>query len=93
MALQLRDLGAHAVDLFLDMRRPLHLGFLGFPDLLEVGVILLEHPDLRFKRRETLLRGFVPFLLDRLALDLQLDEPPVELVHLLGLGVDLHLDA
>ena len=42
--------------------------------------------------REALPRRFVLLLLHRLALDLELDQPPVEPVHRLGLGVDLHLD-
>ena len=42
LALQLRDLGAHAVDLLLDVRAALHLGLLRLPDLLEVGVLALE---------------------------------------------------
>ena len=41
---------------------------------------------------EALLRGLVRLLLQRLALDLQLDQAPVEPVHRLGLGVDLHAD-
>jgi hypothetical protein len=36
--------------------------------------------------------AFVALLAHRLALDLELDHAPVELVHHLGLGVDLHLD-
>jgi len=38
------------------------------------------------------LRGLVGFLAHRLALDLQLDQAAVELVHDLRLGVDLDLD-
>ena len=41
----------------------------------------------------TLLRRVVGFLLQRLALDLELDDAPLEPVHRLGLGVDLHADA
>ena len=71
----------------------LHLRLLGLPDLLEVGVLLVQALDLLLDQREALARAFVLFLLHRLALDLQLDQPAVELVHRLRLGVDLHLDA
>ncbi len=37
--------------------------------------------------------GLVLLLLQRLALDLQLDDPPVEILDLLGLGFDLHPDS
>ena len=45
------------------------------------------------ERRQALARGLVLFLLQRLLLDLQLDDAPLELVERLGLGVDLHADA
>ena len=43
--------------------------------------------------RQALARGLVLLLLQRLPLDLQLDDAPLELVERLGLGVDLHADA
>ena len=51
--------------------------------LLEVGELLLQP-------LEPVLRGVVGFLLQRLALDLELDDAAVELVERLGLGIDLH---
>ena len=42
---------------------------------------------------EPVLRRRVLLLLQRLALDLELDDPPVEILDLLGLGFDLHADA
>ena len=72
---------------------PATLRLLGLPHLLEVRVLAPQARDLVLDRREALLRRLVGLLLDRLALDLELDEAPVELVHRLGLGVDLHLDA
>ena len=47
----------------------------------------------RSARRSASDRGLVLLLEHGLALDLQLDQPPVELVDRLGLGVDLDLDA
>ncbi len=53
---------------------------------------LLQLVDLFLDQRQALLRGLVLFLLHGFALDLQLDHAAVELVHDLGLGVDLDLD-
>ena len=72
---------------------PGDLRLLGLPDFVQVGVFALEPRDLLLDQREALLRRLVLLLLHRLALDLQLDQAAVELVHRLRLGVDLHLDA
>ncbi len=93
LALQLGHLHLELVDFFLDVGGTLHLRLLGLPDLLEVGILLLQLGDLVLDQGETFLRSLVLLLLDRLALDLELDQPAVELVHRLGLRVDLHLDA
>ena len=45
------------------------------------------------QRRQALARGLVLLLLQRLLLDLELDDAPLEPVERLGLGVDLHADA
>ena len=86
-----RDL--ETLDLFLDVLRALHLGLFRLPDLFQVGVLPLELEDLFLDQRQALAGRFVLLLLHRFALDLELDQPPLELVHLLRLGVDLHLDA
>ncbi len=91
-ALQLRDVGLDAIDLFLDVRGALHRRLLGLPDLLEIGILLLEAPDLLLDQLEAALGRFVLLLADGLALDLELDQPAVEPVHRLGLRIDLHLD-
>ncbi len=52
-----------------------------------------ELAELFVERLQALLRGFVAFLLERLALHLELHDAPVEPVDLLGLGVDFHADA
>ena len=92
LAARLFHLELDLVDLFLDMLRPLQLGLFGLPDFIEVGVLALEPLDFLLDRGEPFLRRFVLFLLHRLALDLELDQTPVEPVHRLRLGVDLHLD-
>ena len=93
LALRLVHLLAQLLDLFLDVLRALHRGLLGLPFLLEVGVLLLEALDLLLDQLKALLRGLVFFFSHRFALDAQLDQAPLEPVHRLGLGVDLHLDA
>ena len=75
------------------MRRALHRRLLRLPDLLEIGVLALEILQLIIERREALLRGLVGFLLQRLALDLELNDAPLEPIHFLGLRVDFHADA
>ena len=92
-ALQLDDLGAHMIDLFFDMRADLHLRFLGFPDVIKVGVFALQGFDFSLKQGQTLARSLVFFLLDRLSLDFKLDQPAVEFVHDLRFGIDFHFDA
>ena len=92
LALQLGHLQAQLFDFFADMSRTLQRRFLGAPDFIEVGVFLTQRVDLFLDQRQALLRSFVLFLLDGFALDLELDQTTVELVHLLRLGVDFHLD-
>jgi hypothetical protein len=92
LALELFDLLAQLVDLHLHLRAALRGGFLALPDLFQVGVLALELADLFFDQAQALDRRLVLLLLHRLALDLQLDQAAVELVHRLGLGVDLDLD-
>eukprot|EP01136_Pigoraptor_vietnamica_P037821 Opistho-1_new@106316 len=92
LALELLDLRADAVDVFLQVRRALGRGLLGLPHLVQIGRLALELRDVLLDQAEALLRGLVLLLAHRLALDLQLDQPAVELVHHLGLGVDLDLD-
>ncbi len=92
-ALRLNDLGAHFVHLLLEMGGALRRSLFGLPDLFQVGVLALQFPDLVLDQREALLRGLVLFLLHRFALDLELDQAAVQLVHHFRLGIDLHLDA
>ncbi|KOT22176.1 hypothetical protein DM52_2199 [Burkholderia mallei] len=91
-ALQARNVGTHLVDLFLQLRTALHGCLLGRPDLVEIRVFAPEPLDFLLDQRKTLLRRFVRLLLHRFALDLQLDQTAIELVHFFGLRVDFHLD-
>ena len=84
---------AHPVQFLLDLLAALHRGFLRVPDLLEIGVLLLQPADFLFQRLEPFPRGGVAFLLQRLPFHLDLDDATVEPVHGLRLGVDFHADA
>ena len=72
--------------------RGLKRRLLGFPDLLQVIELALEFHDLGLQIGKPLLGFRVLFLLQRLALDLELDQPALLAIHFLGLGVDLHAD-
>ena len=91
-ALRLLELQPGGVELLLDLRFAGDLVLLRLPALGQLGRLLLEVGKLLLELAETLLRGLVAFLLQRLALDLQLDDAPVEILDLLGLGFDLHPD-
>ena len=69
------------VDLFLDVLRARDVRLLRLPDLVQVRILALELRDLLLDQREALLRRRVRFLLDRFALDLELDHAAVEPVH------------
>ena len=70
----------------------MHGGFLGFPDFIEIGVFALDFADVGIELFPALPRRLVAILLQRLAFDFQLDQAPLQLVHLLGFGVDFHAD-
>ena len=79
------EIRAGPLQLLLDMRRALHRGLLRLPDLLEIRVLLFQPLECFFQRAQTLARCLIGFLLERLALDLELDDAPVELVERFGL--------
>ncbi len=87
------EIETRALQLCVDVRGALDRSLFGLPDLFEVCVFLLERLDLLVEHGSALLRRFVGFLLQRLALDLQLDHAAFEAVHRLRLGVDFHADA
>ena len=91
---RLLEFQPRALEFFLDLGRALQRGLLGLPDLLRGRRILSPDP-LRVccsvaSRR---LRGFVLLFLERFLFDLELNDPPLEPIQRLGLGVDLHADA
>ena len=78
--------------MFFDVLAALHRGFLGLPDLIEIGIVAFEPRDLVFDESETFARALVLFPAHRLALDLELNQTAVELVHRFRLRVDFHAD-
>ena len=86
------NLLAEAVHLLADLGAPLGCGLLGFPDFVQIGNFFLQTGDFFLDQLKTLLRSLVFFALDGFALDLQLDQAAVQLVHDLGFGVQLNLD-
>jgi hypothetical protein len=81
------------LQLFLDVAGALHRGLFGFPDLFQVGKLALQRIDLFLQRGQAFLRCLVRFLLERLALDLELDQAPFQPVQFFRLGIDFHTDA
>ena len=57
------------------------------------GGFLLQIGQFLFQRHQPVAAGLVGFLLQGLALDLELDDAPVQFVQGFGLGVDLHAQA
>ncbi len=89
-ALRLVELDAGGVELLFQLLRAGELGFLLLPALRQRARLLLEIGELLLELGQPVLGRAVLFLLQRLALDLELHDAPVELVERLGLGVDLH---
>ena len=95
IAAALRDLDflAGGVQLFLQAL-DVGDGFLFFlPFGGQRGGFVLQLGQFMFQRRQAVLGGLVGFLLQRLALDLQLHDAAVEFVQLFRLGIDLHAQA
>ena len=92
IAIPLRDLerAPGAIELLLDPLPARETLLLGEPDRGLVGRALFQCRELLAERLEPVARALVRLLLERLPLDLELDDAPVELVQLLGLGIDLH---
>ena len=90
LALRLGERVARGVELFLELGGLAELVLLGLPAGGQRVGLLLQVRKLAGELLEAILRGCVGLLLQRLLLDLELHDAPVELVQLLGLRVDLH---
>ena len=85
-ALRLLKLEPRGIELLLDLGFAGDLFLFRLPALGELGRLLLEVGKLFLELRESVLRRLVLLLLQRLALDLQLDDPSIEILDLLGLA-------
>jgi hypothetical protein len=83
-ALCLLQFEPRGVQLLLNLRLAGDLLFLRLPALGQLGRLLLEVRQLVLKLRQAILRRLVLLLLQRLTLDLELDDAPVEILDLLG---------
>ena len=92
-AMRFLELGPGVLEFLLEMRGALHDRLFRAPDFVEVRVLALKVRDGRFESLQPAPGCLVGFLVQRLALDLQLDQPTLQTVELLGLGIDLHSDA
>ena len=84
-ALRLLKLDPRSVELLLDLGLAGDLLLFRLPAGGELCRLLLEIGQFLLERLESFLRCGVVFLLQRLAFDFQLDDPPVEIFDLSGL--------
>ena len=61
-------------------------------DFFVIRIFALQLADFFLDQAKAFLRGFIFFLFHRFALDLELDQATLQLVHHLWLGIDLDLD-
>ena len=88
--LGLLQLDSGLIERFLELLGIGDFLLLGLPDRGQVGAFLLEPVQFAGQLAEPLARAVVALFLQRLLLDLELDDPAVEFVDLVGLGIDLH---
>ena len=89
-ALRLLKLDPRCVELSLEFRLGTDLFLLGLPAAGQFGRGLLEIGEFALDRLQAVLRRRVALLFERFAFDLELDDPPVEILNLLGLRFDFH---
>src|SRR5579875_3371425 len=82
--------GARLVELLLLPLRAGQFFLFGLPLRGQLGRALLQLRQLVLEPLQPLARGRIALLLERLALDLELNDAAVELVDRLGLRIDLH---
>ena len=92
-ALGLLQFDPRRVELLLELGFGADLVLLRLPAAGQFGRLLLEVGEFLLELGQPLLARRVAFALQRLALDLELHDPPVEILDFLGLGFDLHADA
>ena len=90
LALRLGERVARGVQLFLELRGLAELVLLGLPAGGQRVGLLLQFRKLAGEPFQAILGSCVGLLLQRLLLNLELHDAPIELVQFFGLGVDLH---
>ena len=93
LALDDLELTARLIQLFLELLRPGQLFLFRLPYRRQIGRAFLQLGELLLERLQPVARRPVAFLLQGLALDLELDDAAVQLVDVLGLRIDLHAQA
>ena len=88
---QLR-LGLGRLGLFLQLAHGADQALLVLPDALHLVGALAQLGDLGGHRRQPLGRGLVLLLAERLLLDRQRRQPPLDLIDGVGARIDLHLE-
>ncbi len=94
VTLALRDLAlrSHSLDRLFDLRDLLDRVLFFTPDVFQLARLVLQPRDFRLEVFQAALARIVTLLLERLALDLELQQAAVELIDFFRHGVDLHPD-
>jgi Protein of unknown function (DUF3170). len=71
----------------------LQCGFLGLPDFVEIGIFFFQFGDFLLQGFQAFFRGGVGFVFHGFALDFQLNQVSIQLIHRLGFGIHFHPDA
>jgi hypothetical protein len=93
LALGVGEGRARLVELLLDLGGPAEAVLLRLPARRHLSRLRLERGEVGLQTLQPVARTGVALLLQRLLLDLELNDSPVDLVQLLGLGIDLHAQA
>ncbi len=91
-ALRLLELDPCRVEIFLEPTFGVDLVALVLPAGGQLARLLLKLGELLAQGFEAILRSAIALLLERLLLDLELDDPPVEPFDFFGLAFHLHAD-
>ena len=78
------------LDFTLDLSRTLYNGLFSRPNLFKVSELLPNGINLFVEELNLLSRRIRPDLLDRFALDFELNKPALQSIHRLWFGVNLH---
>jgi len=91
LALDAFEFAPRLIEFFLDLVRALDLALFRLPDGGKIGFLLLQFGKIRLELFQPVLGRLVGFLAQRLALDFQPNDPPVELIDRFQFGIDLRV--